>query len=207
MIGADLDGLIACPHCDALYRAHEVPAGQRGVCHRCHTVLIAPRKQAGMTILMLALTILILVVGAMLFPFLEIRARGLSNGVTVLDAALIFTDGILRLASLTVLALILVIPLSRVMLIGYTLLPMVFDRAPWPGAGAAFRLAEALRPWAMAEIFAIGCAIALVKVADLAQLSFGPAFWMFCGLVLVQVLHDSLLCRWSVWSAIDGLSE
>ena len=33
----------------------------------------------------------------------------------------------------------------------------------------AFRLAEALQPWSMAEIFVIGCAVALVKIADLAE--------------------------------------
>lgn len=74
---------------------------------------------------------------------------------------------------------------------------------PPPVARPAFRLAERLRPWSMAEIFALGCAVSLVKIADLAQISFGPAFWMFSSLVIVSVVQDNMMCRWSVWNAIE----
>jgi paraquat-inducible protein A len=55
----------------------------------------------------------------------------------------------------------------------------------------------------MAEVFALGCAVSLVKVADLAQISFGPAFWMFAALVIVSLVQDGMMCRWSVWHAIE----
>jgi paraquat-inducible protein A len=199
----DISSLIACPQCDALYHAVVPENGERAVCQRCHKVLIAPRRRAGMSIIMLALSVLVLVAGTLVFPFLRISAGGLSNSTTVLDAAFSFTEGILQLVSLAVLVLIIVVPVTRVMLTLYVLLPVVFDKAPWPGAQAAFQFAEALRPWSMAEIFALGCAVALIKVADLADLSFGPAFWMFCVLVVVIVVQDSFMCRWSVWKALD----
>ena len=89
------------------------------------------------------------------------------------------------------------------MLAIYVLLPIVLDRPPARGATQAFRLSEALRPWSMAEIFAIGCAVALVKISDLADVAFGPAFWMFAALVLLVVAQDNFLCRWSVWNSLD----
>jgi paraquat-inducible protein A len=55
----------------------------------------------------------------------------------------------------------------------------------------------------MAEIFVIGCAVALVKIADLADVVFGPAFWMFALLVVLIVAQDRLMCRWSVWNALN----
>ena len=55
----------------------------------------------------------------------------------------------------------------------------------------------------LAEVFAIGCAVSLVKIADLAQVSLGPAFWMFAGLVVVTVAQDALVDRWSVWRSIS----
>ncbi len=66
-----------------------------------------------------------------------------------------------------------------------------------------FSLSEALRPWSMAEIFAIGCAVALVKVVDLADVSFGPGFWMFACLVVLVVVQDNFMCRWSVWNSLS----
>ena len=199
-----LEDLIACPRCDALYRAAQPGPGERAVCSRCHTVLIAPRRRAGMTIIMMALTVTVLVLGALWFPFLQISTSGLQNSSTLLDAALSFVGGPLLIVSLAVVALIVLVPLTRALLILYVLVPVVFDRKPRPAARAAFRLAEELRPWSMAEIFAIGCAVSLVKVADLADISFGPAFYMFAGLVVVSIVQDTYMCRWSVWKSLDG---
>ena len=58
----------------------------------------------------------------------------------------------------------------------------------------------------MAEIFVIGASIALVKVADLATVSLGPAFWLFGALVIAGVAQDALVDRWSLWRAIEAAS-
>ena len=74
---------------------------------------------------------------------------------------------------------------------------------PFRSAGTAFRWSEDLKPWSMAEIFILGCAVALVKVTELAQVVFGPAFWLFVVLVIVTVFQDGLLNRWSIWQSLE----
>ena len=37
----------------------------------------------------------------------------------------------------------------------------------------------------------------------LADVGFGPAFWMFCALVFLVVVQDNFLCRWSVWNSLE----
>lgn len=197
-----LDDLIACPHCDAIYKAAAPRPGERAVCHRCHTVLIAPRKGAGLKIIALALASVILVIGALTFPFIGISRLGLHSDTTVLDAALAFS-GPLMILSLGVFALIIFLPLTRLLLTLYVLTPVVFDRQAWPGAKRAFRWSETLRPWSMAEIFVIGCAVALIKLSDLARVELGPAFWMFVILVVLIVIQDTFMCRWSVWKSLE----
>ena len=198
-----LDDLIVCPQCDAAYRIKQPKHGERAVCQRCHKVLIAPRHNAGLRIIAIAFAVMFLIIGATLFPFLTIDAAGNKNAVSILDAALAFSGGPMILLSLTTAALIVFIPLFRVLLILYVLLPVVLDRPPARHAILAFRLSEAMRPWSMAEIFAIGCAVALVKVADLAQVGFGPAFWMFGILVVLVIAQDSFMCKWSVWNSLE----
>ena len=195
--------MIACPSCDALYTAHTPGKGDRAVCQRCHTVLIARRKDAGLRIIALAIAALILVIGAVSFPFLGIHVAGFRNEASLIDAALAFSEGPYVVLSLAVIALIVFLPALRMLLTIYVLVPLVWDRRPWPGAKGAFRWAERLRPWSMVEIFVIGCAVALVKIADLAKVDLGPAFWMFSVLVIVLVVQDTLMCRWSVWRALD----
>ncbi|MEX0369861.1 MAG: paraquat-inducible protein A [Tateyamaria sp.] len=195
--------LIVCPHCDATYSLNRPQAGERAVCQRCGTPLITPRRKAGLQIIAVALAVTILIIAATVFPFLTINAAGASNSVSILDAALAFTDGPLLVLALTTAGFIVFIPLTRVLLAIYVLVPIVLDRPPARGATRAFRLSEALRPWSMAEIFAIGCAVALIKITDLADVTFGPAFWMFAALVVLVVAQDGILCRWSVWKSLD----
>lgn len=194
--------LIVCPKCDAAYAFQKPAAGQRAVCHRCRTVLITPRRKAGLQIIALSLATVVLILAAAVFPFLSIDAAGSSNSVSVLDAAFAFSDGPLIVLALATAALIFFIPLMRMLLSLYVIVPLVRDKPPARHAAFAFRLSEALRPWSMAEIFAIGCAVALVKVSDVANVSFGPAFWMFSALVILVILQDAFICRWSVWNAL-----
>lgn len=198
-----LDHLIVCPRCDAAFTLRHPREGERAICQRCGTVLITPRRNAGLRIIALSLAVVILIVAASLFPFLTINAGGVTNSVSILDAALAFSDGPLIALSLTTAALIVFVPLARVMLAIYVLVPIVLDRPPARGATQAFRLSEALRPWSMAEIFAIGCAVALIKISDLADVALGPAFWMFAALVVLVVAQDNFMCRWSVWNSLE----
>lgn len=197
-----LDRLIACPHCDLVYSAPRVAQNERAYCQRCHSVLIAPRRKAGKTLIALAASTLILITGAMFFPFLSIGAGGLHHGTSIVQTSLTFT-GPLALLTPAILAFIIIIPMTRLLLLIYVLAPIIRDKPPARLARHAFRLAEDLTPWSMAEIFAIGCAVALVKLSDLAEISLGPAAWMFAALMIIIVSSDMLLCRYSVWKSLE----
>lgn len=194
---------MACPTCDSLYRARMPDHGGRAVCDVCHTVLISPRDKAGLNIIALTLAVTMLVTAAVFFPFLEIHVSGLGNKASILDVATSFRSGLMIVLSVATIAMIVLIPLLRTLLLLYVLVPVVMNLPPAAHARRAFRLSQQMKPWAMSEIFAIGCAVALVKVADLAQIGFGPAFWMFSLLVVIVVINDSYLCSWSVWKSLE----
>jgi paraquat-inducible protein A len=124
------------------------------------------------------------------------------HDASILQAAFVFEGGLSVLA-VAVLFFIVVIPALRLLLLIYVLVPIIRDRPPAPLARPAFRLSEGLVPWSMAEIFAIGCAVALVKLSDLADVAFGPAAWMFAVLVVLVVATDGLMCRYSIWASLD----
>jgi len=197
-----LGELIVCTECDALYMVRQPERGQVAICARCHTVLAAPRAKAALQIVALAVATMILIIGAAVFPFLRIEAVGVANAASVLDIAYAFSNGILTVLVVATIAMILAIPALRMGLIIYVLAPFMLDRPALPGARAAFRVAQKIRPWAMAEVFAIGCAVSLVKVAGLAQVTFGPTFWMFAVLTVLIVIQQKFMCSWSVWNAL-----
>ena len=195
--------LIGCPKCDAVYRLRVPAHNQCAACRQCGHTLILGSGQATARLLSLSLAVLILVVAAAFFPFLSIDASGVSNRVSVLDVATSFRSGWLVLVSVATVLFIVALPALRMSLLIYVLLPLSRGRRAPSFARDAFRLAQALKAWTMTEIFALGCAVALVKVADLAQLEFGPAFWMFMVLAVITIAADRQYCAWSIWRAID----
>jgi len=204
--GSVLKDLVACPVCDTLYRCAALPKDGPGTCKRCHHTLVAPRANAMTQIVMLAITGTILMITAISFPFLTIETHGLRQQASVIDTVLAYSDGLMVPLSLAMAALIVVLPLTRLAAILYTVAPMALGHHPAPGAAQAFRLAEHLKPWAMAEVFLVGVAVALVKVGGLATLTIGPSFWAFAGLVVITVLKDTYMSSLIIWKTLEARS-
>ena len=202
--GTDLEDLVACPVCDMLHRFSAIPQGARGKCKRCHHVLVMPRPKAMTRIVMLAMAATILMMAAISFPFLTIETHGLRQQASVIDTILAYSDGLMMPLSLAMAALIVVLPLTRLVAILYTVAPMALGHHPARGAAKAFRVAEYLKPWAMAEVFIVGVAVALVKVGGLATLTIGPAFWAFAALVLVTILQDNFMSSLIIWKTLEA---
>ena len=189
---------LACPVCDTLY---EDPGDAKLVCHRCHTTLAAPERRVGLRLLSVTLLTAGLIYGAVTLPFLSIERFWITNDATLVETALAF-EGPMLILSLAVLALILLLPSVRLALTLYVVGPLVLRRKALPGAPTAFRWSETLRPWSMAEIFALGCGVALVKIVAMAEVTVGPAFYMFAVAVVLIWVQDRMICRHSLWKAL-----
>lgn len=196
-------GLVACPRCDALHVETELTPGETARCVRCNTVLARPREGAFTQIVALSVTSLVLMVAAVFFPFLEISRMGIGNATSLFGVALAFSQGWLMPLTVAILAFIVGLPALRAALLVYVLLPLRGQGRPAAHAGEAFRLSEILRPWSMAEIFVIGTSVALVKVAGLANVSLGPAFWAFCALIVVSAASDAFTCATTIWDTLE----
>lgn len=199
---SSLSELVACPKCDALHRVRGLSGNERASCARCGTLLIEPRDTSFLHVIALSLTAIILMVGAVFFPFLQISAQGLSHGSSIFGVAMAFSDGFLAPLALAVLLMIVALPLIRFCALIYVLWPLSKGAPPWPGAGRVFHAVEVMSPWMMAEVFIIGVAVALVKVMGLASVSFGPAFWAFCLLVLIMGLKNAFMSKGAIWRAL-----
>lgn len=195
--------LIACPHCDTLHTNATLVEGAEAHCVRCGVVLKTERSTAIVSVLALSITSFILMVAAISFPFLNLSASGFTNDTSVLGAVMAFSDSFSWPLAAAVAAFIIFLPLLRLGAIIVAVAPLVSGMTPTRFARQSFGLSEALRPWSMAEIFIVGVAVALVKVAGLATIGFGPAFWAFTILVVLTFFQDTLICRYSIWRALD----
>ncbi|WP_296373408.1 paraquat-inducible protein A [Yoonia sp.] len=198
-----LNDLVACHQCDTLHAATDLPPGTRAYCQRCGVLLMTSQPAAIARILSLALTAFIMLLAAISFPFLTLDAGGFHNATSVIDAIMAFNDGLALPLAIAVGCFIVVIPLMRLGALIFALGPLVREQPGDARARIAFGIAERLRPWSMAEIFIVGVTVALIKVSGLAAVTIGPAFWAFTGVVLITVLKDTMICRYSIWEALD----
>ncbi|WP_316013304.1 paraquat-inducible protein A [Roseobacter sp. HKCCA0434] len=195
--------LLACPTCDALHDVPDLEPGRKASCVRCGHVLVSGQTVSLDRTLATSLAVAILIVAALFFPFLSISEMGFGNQINLIEVAAAFLDGWLIPLTLAVTASIIAIPLIRVALLLYALVPLRLGRPRPRHAARAFRWSDALRPWSMAEIFILGTAVALVKVAELATIGFGPAFWAFCIAVGIIAFERQITDSAAIWSMLD----
>ncbi|MEM1360285.1 MAG: paraquat-inducible protein A [Pseudomonadota bacterium] len=199
MASLDHKRLIACPQCDLLHQAETVEDNVAARCARCNTVLFAPNKRAVQSLVALAFAALILMVVAISFPFLHISASGFTSKASVFDTIEAFTGGLMAPLSLAIAAFIVFLPVLRLCALIYAVGPLLVGKPALSSAAPAFRLASQLKPWSMAEIFMIGVSVALVKMAGIATIGFGPAFWAFGMLVVLVAAMDASMCERTIW--------
>lgn len=198
-----LDDMIACAHCDTLYMEQDLPDGARAYCRRCGVLLLTSEPGAIVRMVSFASAGVVLMVAAISFPFLDLDVQGQHNATSVLHAIMAFSSGKGIPLAIAVALFIVVLPVVRLLALIHALGPLVRGARPHRSARVAFALTEQLRPWAMAEIFMVGVSVALVKVAGLATVTVGPAFWAFVALVVITVLNDQIMNRYSIWKALD----
>ena len=199
----NLDRLVACRSCDLLLDRVIPPPGKVSRCPRCHHPLISNKRSVIDNTLAAAVSTAILMTAAVYFPFISLEEAGLSRDASVIDAIGAFAAGWSAPLTIAVAAFIVVIPVLRAVALIYALLPLRLGNAPAKGAARSFRLAMSLKPWAMAEIFIVGVAVALVKVTDLATVALGPSFWAFAALLLIVIFENTTLCEWTIWRLLD----
>lgn len=205
MAGSDTlsaQSMIACPICDTLCRDRRPLMGRRLRCPRCKAVLKTARRDDVGTLLALTLAVPPLMAVGLLASFLKLGGGGIAHSASVFDIAGALTaTGGWPLALATG-ALIMGVPTARSLSLIYVLAPLQMRRPAFRRAAPALRLAIALRPWAMAEIFLIGVAVAMIKLTGLASVTLGPAFWSFVALSVLALMEDAVLCERSLWDRI-----
>ncbi len=196
--------LIGCHHCDAIVEEPVVPDGGAAICARCGGTLF--RRQTRTVEITLALTfaaaILFFVANA--YPFLSFEMQGQTTQTTLgSGTAALWEQDRYAVAVLVFLTTILA-PALQIGFLLYVLAPIHFGRAA-PGAVHAFRWVEHARPWSMMEVFLIGILVALVKLADMAEIVPGLALWAFALLIPILAGAAAFLDAEIVWREIGDL--
>jgi paraquat-inducible protein A len=196
-------GWLACHECDLLHEVVPIPDGSVARCRRCGCPLYVQRSQALQRALAYATGALALFIVANLFPFLAFDFAGNVTRTTLLTGVERLWEGGYGPVAALVLFTAVIVPGAQLAVLLYTLLPVQFGRLP-PGTVWAFRATDAITPWGMADVFALGVIISVVKLADMARIIPGPAMWALGGAVFLLAAAASVIDDRDLWSLVES---
>lgn len=183
---SQIDELIICEYCDAVYQRAPLQSRQCALCVRCGGVL---QRHVALTVeqrLALSLTGAVLLAFANFYPVMTIGMQGIHNSATLWDSVLILSTGNITFIALVMALAIIIAPVLQVTLLIWLLGFALCGRRA-PGFSLCMRALEGVRPWSMLEVCLLGTLVAVIKLAGLLEVIPG------LGLVALAALSMLLI--------------
>ncbi|MES2821784.1 MAG: paraquat-inducible protein A [Pseudomonadota bacterium] len=198
-----LEALVACHECDLLMRKPELALGELAQCPRCGSELYTYRHQVVRRSLALVLAALLLYVPANFLPIIRLNLLGQTTEDTIWSGVLgLYRSGMQSVAAVVFLCS-MAIPLLKLLCQLLVLLSIRWRVGRSYGL-LLYRIYHHLREWGMLEVYLLGILVAIVKLADIADLSLGIGLGCFIGLLLVQIWLEVTMSPYQIWQALSG---
>jgi paraquat-inducible protein A len=194
--------LIACHTCDLLHRVQSLPERSTAHCKRCGTLLYSHAPQSIERTLACALTGLVMIVIANIYPFLSLQSQGTTLETNLITGAIILSEQSMAGLALLVLLTSMLLPCTVLAALVYVLWPIKYGHC-LPARRRMFRLALALRPWSMTEVFLLGILVSVIKLAKLAAIIPGTALFAFLALVFALAAVNTFVNPHTIWEELD----
>jgi len=149
-----------------------------------------------------SMTSLFFLILTLVFPFLIFNAQGSERSVFFLESIESLGQETYFPVVLFMLITTLVVPTMMLLGINYVLISSKFKRT-LPFTKNILRIIFHLRDWNMAEIFLLGILVSMVKIASLAEVSFGLSFFAFILFVLSLSASRLYLDKIQAWSWVS----
>lgn len=197
---------VACPTCDLVFDLSHLQDGQTARCARCGEFLSECKADGFTRVAAYSAAALVMQVLACVFPFMHFARDGLESTMSLPETVVqLWAYGRPDMA-LLVAAFILAIP-TLVLVLHLVLARELLGGRPSTLAAPIARLIFSLQTWSMVEVFLVGVVVSLVKIAKLATVTMGPAFWAYAAFAVLFVLAVTNLDRLQCWQRIEELGQ
>ncbi len=196
--------LIGCPNCDLLQRLPQLAPGESARCPRCDEELWRRQPKSLDRPLALTITAALLYLIANVEPMLGLSVVGRQAYTTVFGGAehLWFTgEAGLQIVALLVLFSVVLAPGLQIGMMLAILLGARQDRPPrW--VGMLLRHYPTAATWSMLEVMLLGVLVALIKIAEYAQVIPGIALFVVGVLIFILAAMQSSFDPTAVWQRV-----
>jgi len=192
---------IECPNCGLTQLAGECMHREITSCCRCGTPLVRRVFKSLEATLACAIAILLLLLPAMLEPFLTTSAFGETRtSILPMSVSYLWREGWPLLAAL-VLLFVMVFPVVHFTTLTAVLLALRAGKRPrWLGLG--FRIANALQTWAMLDVFFLGLTVAYARLRVSIHVTIDVGALCFTAAAVLSLFVRASLDKPQVWRMI-----
>ena len=197
--------LAACPLCDCLQNVPPLLPGDEARCARCRHVLHARPRHRAEVWEALVLTAIILWILANTTPLMVIAAGGLTSSTTIGGGALAMWREGEQVTAVVVAFCAFAAPggfLLSLLIVMWGARRQTLS----PHLSEVLRWAHYLRVWSLHEVMMVGILVALIKIADVAQVEVGIGLLSVAGLVLLFPLIGLNFDDAELWRRIEWVS-
>lgn len=178
------EGYKTCHECGLLHKTPQMSEGSRLLCSRCGALLMRHPYDSFNRTLALSITGLILFIISNAYPFLSLEIQGQTQETILLTGILeLYKQGLVWLAFLVFLTIVF-LPLIQLLSLIHILIPLKFKKCPWQ-LPLFFRIIHCVTEWSMMDVFMLGILVSMVKLADMADVLIGPAFYSYMVLIFI----------------------
>ena len=175
---------VTCPDCDLLQNVPELAPGDKARCSRCACTVAMRMAEPIDLPLALTITAAIVFVVTNTSSLMSLSAVGRSASTTIIGGARdMWLEGE-KITAVIVAFCAVIAPASYLLCMLTVLLGVRRPPAP-PWVGEMLCGAEFMSKWSMNEVMMLGILVALIKIAELANVEAGIGMYGMCTLVIL----------------------
>jgi paraquat-inducible protein A len=178
-------------------------AGVVAECPRCRAILRRTQRHSLDRTIAWLTAGLILYAVAVSFPFLSMRAKGISNETAMTSGIIALFNQGMDWMGLVVLLTCIIFPLFTMAGLLYVLVPIRLGRR-LPLAAPLFAFTQRLRHWGMMEVYLLAILVSMVKLAKMAHIIAGPSLFSFVTLIFVLAAASVSLDSHLIWDYLQS---
>lgn len=192
---------IACPDCGTLQELPPLARGDAALCPSCRHKLERTNGRSTVAALACSLATFLLLFPANLLPLMSVSMLGMRRATRIGAGVVALWNEHWFFLALAIAAFVVVLPFVRFALLSGVLLCLRLGRRPaW--LGRAFRWTVQLYPWAMPDVFLLGCAVGYSRVEARLSVTLGSGAFCFAAAAFLAMISRAALDRRTVWRAI-----
>ena len=195
-------GMVSCLTCQLLMRPANM--AEPGHCPRCGARVVVRRHHSIQYTWALVIAAAICYIPANVLPVLETSAFGSTEADTIMGGVVyLYQSGSWPLALIVLVASVM-IPLGKLLALGYLLVSVQRGWAQNERDRARiYRMVELIGRWSMLDVFVDAFTVALVQLSPLMSVAPGPGVVFFMAVVVLTMLAAESFDPRLIWDAAE----